>query len=79
MQNIIIFFYLVFFLSVLNYLFKKFNIFTHLNSKEIHKKFGANKIPLSGGLFFFSIFLYIYPDQLLFDYFFLLYYFFIYY
>lgn len=67
-QNIIVFFSLAIFLSILNYLIKRFNIFIHLNSKETHKKFGVNNIPLSGGLFFFSIFLYIYPDQNFLDY-----------
>ncbi|MDC1177935.1 hypothetical protein OAT26_01910 [Candidatus Pelagibacter sp.] len=39
----------------------------HANAKDEHKKFGLNKIPLSGGLFFFIIFLYLNSEKNFFE------------
>ena len=61
MNNLIIIFSALFLtLLVINIFLKKFNILIHSNSKDAHKKFGSDNVPLSGGLFFFfTIFCYI--------------------
>ena len=48
---ILIFLFIIF----LNKFQKKFNLFCHNNNKSLHKKIGIDKIPLSGGLYFYVI------------------------
>ena len=43
---------LILFLFFLNFFLEKFNLLIHSRFKEEHKKFGQDKIPLSGGVFF---------------------------
>ena len=52
-NSILIFLFLVF----LNIFQKKYNILCHDNSLSLHKKIGSNKIPLSGGIYFYIIIL----------------------
>lgn len=57
--NIIFILILISLLSLINFFLIKSKKLIHANTKEEHKKFGLNKIPLSGGLFFFIVFLYL--------------------
>ena len=52
-NSILIFLFL--FLLLLNTIQKKLNILCHNNTLSLHKNIGTNKIPLSGGIYFFII------------------------
>ena len=52
-MNIILFLILITLLSLINFFLVKSKKLIHTNVKDEHKKIGLNKIPLSGGLFFF--------------------------
>ena len=58
-MNIILFLILITLLSLINFFLVKSKKFIHINVKNEHKKFGLNKIPLSGGLFFVISFFFI--------------------
>lgn len=64
---IFLFLVLSFILLNINILLKRLNIFVHSNSNDSHKKFGSNGVPLSGGIFFFLVLLYLYKDQNILD------------
>jgi len=51
--------FLILFLFLINFILVKSNLLIHSNSNEEHKKFGLDQIPLSGGLFFFIVLLYL--------------------
>ena len=51
------------FLYLINFILIKYKKLNHSSNKEKHKKFGLDKIPLSGGLFFFFVFSYLSLEQ----------------
>jgi UDP-N-acetylmuramyl pentapeptide phosphotransferase/UDP-N-acetylglucosamine-1-phosphate transferase len=63
LMDIILFLILITLLSLINFFLVKSKKFIHINVKDEHKKFGLNKIPLSGGLFFFIILFYLNIEQ----------------
>ena len=61
--NIFSFGIIFIFLYLINFILIKYKKLIHSSHKEKHKKFGLDKIPLSGGLFFFFVFSYLNLDQ----------------
>lgn len=51
--------FLFLFLFLINSILYKLEIFIHKNSINIHKIFGVDKVPLSGGVYFFFVIVYL--------------------